>query len=185
MNLPQSLPIMLSFGFVRRYKGILQLLKSVAQLKEDGNPVFLLVAGEIWHDKDRYIRELETLKIHELVRFDNHYIPDEVVPVYFAAADLFVAPYTRGTQSGSVRLAVNQGLPMVVSEHLADGLQAMPGGRVSTFPAGDVAALSQSILEQLKLDHSIEREALDPKLEDTWGDLVLTLMNLHTKLSNK
>jgi glycosyltransferase involved in cell wall biosynthesis len=182
LDIPQVWPILLSFGFVRRYKGILHLLQSVAQLKQDGNPVFLLVAGEIWHDEARYSAELDRLNIRDYVRFDNRYIPDEEVPFYFAAADIFVAPYLEGTQSGSVRLAMNQGLPIVVSEHLADG-QAMPVGRVMTFPAGDVAALSRSILEQLSSNSSGESANQDPRPGETWDDLIQALSKLHKRIS--
>ncbi len=182
LELPQELPILLSFGFVRRYKGILHLLQSIARLRDEGRPVYLLVAGEIWYDLDQYIREINNLGIMEYVRFDNRYIPDEEVPIYFRAADIFVAPYLEGTQSGSVRLAVNQGIPMVISEHLAEGLETMPEGAVQTFRAGDVQALCESITAQLGVAQLHQREANAQSPGVTWDDLVLALTDFHERI---
>ena len=44
----------------------------------------------------------------------TRYIPDEMVPAYFAAADLVVVPYTSATQSGIVQLAHGFRKPVVV-----------------------------------------------------------------------
>jgi len=185
LELPESKSLLLFFGFVRPYKGVLPLLESLATLKKNGQSVFLVIAGEIWHDSVRYRNEVERLDIQDCVRFDNRYIPDEEVPLYFAAADLFVAPYLRGTQSGSLRIAVNHDIPMVVSQQLVEGLESIQPGRLLAVPPGDVPALTAAIAQQLERskitaipENRIEKTA-------TWDQLVWVISDLARSIAGR
>lgn len=120
LGLDPNLPVALFFGIVRPYKGLSLLLEAVAALRQQGQKIQALIAGEFWDNIQKYIRLIERLEISDLVRLEDRYIPNEEVPLYFSAADVFVAPYTAGTQSGAVKLAMGFGLPIVVSEVIVD-----------------------------------------------------------------
>lgn len=105
--------VLLFFGFIREYKGLRYLLQSLPLIL-DRFPVHLLVAGESWEDVRPYRELVESLQLQERVTMHARYIPDEMVPTYFAAADLVVVPYTSATQSGIVQLAHGFRKPVVV-----------------------------------------------------------------------
>lgn len=178
LNLPQDAEIILFFGFVRGYKGIRILLESMAELKSAQRTAYLLVAGEVWAKIEDLRHEVRELGIADIVRFENRYIPDEEVPVYFSASDVFVAPYTRGTQSGSLRLALSQGIPMVISEHLGKDLEHAENDLLTTVPAGDAVALSKGIVQQLERSREGETASLDASRFASWGDLVRGIQEL-------
>ena len=105
--------VLLFFGFIREYKGLRYLLQSLPLILERF-PVHLLVAGESWEEVRPYRELVESLHLQERVTMHTRYIPDEMVPAYFAAADLVVVPYTSATQSGIVQLAHGFRKPVVV-----------------------------------------------------------------------
>jgi len=105
--------VLLFFGFIREYKGLRYLLQSLPLIL-DRFRVHLLVAGESWEDLRPYRELIENLRLEERVTLHARYVPDEMVPTYFAAADLVVVPYTSATQSGIVQLAHGFRKPVVV-----------------------------------------------------------------------
>lgn len=144
LGLDPDLPVALFFGIVRPYKGLSLLLESVAALKQQGQIIQVLVAGEFWEDVQKYHSLMEQLGISNLVRLENRYIPNEEIPLYFSAADVFVAPYTAGTQSGAVKLAMGYGLPIVVSNIIYDEL-LRDSGKAIAFSPKEPQSLSEAI----------------------------------------
>lgn len=116
LGLPEDRPVLLFFGIVRPYKGLTNLIEALALVYQEGYSPLLIVAGEFWEDVEFYKRRIQELGLQEAVRIYNYYIPNEEVPVFFSAADVFVAPYTGGTQSGALKIALAFGLPVVASE---------------------------------------------------------------------
>jgi glycosyltransferase involved in cell wall biosynthesis len=145
LGLPQAGPVILAFGIVRPYKGLEVLLQAVALLRDRGRPVFLLVAGEFWHDKRRYETLIDQLELAEHVRLDDRYIPNEEVALYFSAADGFAAAYAAGTQSAAVATGLAFQVPVVTTEKLAAAVD--PAHRRSLFivPVNDASALAGAI----------------------------------------
>jgi glycosyltransferase involved in cell wall biosynthesis len=146
LGLPEEGLVLLFFGIVRPYKGLKHLIDAVAILRDSGQQATLLVAGEIWAGKAKYQRQISSLGLTDRVVLDDRYIPNEELPVFFAAADVFVAPYVSGTQSASLRTAMAFGLPIVVTDAIAGDLPAGAPG-VQVVSAGDPAALATAIRE--------------------------------------
>ena len=131
LSLPQEEKIALFFGFVRKYKGLEFLISALALLRDRGYPVKLLVVGEFWEGEEKYRSDIAELGLEQLVVIINRYVPNEEVPVYFCASDVFVAPYIGGTQSAVIKTAMAFGLPIVLTdliadEHKTDGLWVVP-----------------------------------------------------------
>ncbi|MCB0216411.1 MAG: glycosyltransferase [Chloroflexi bacterium] len=150
LDLPEGAPVALFFGFVRRYKGLDQLIAALPTVLARQPALRLLVAGEFWEPAEGYRAQARALGVADALRIDDRYIPNEEVGAYFAAADLLVMPYLQATQSGVVTLAIDQGLPIVATR--VGGLpEAVEDGVTGTIvPPADPAALATAILALLE-----------------------------------
>lgn len=146
LGLPADQKVLLFFGLVRPYKGLAVLMEALGLLCRRGVLPHLVVAGEFWEPVERYERLAVEHGVGGQVHFFARYIPDEDVPLFFAAADVFVAPYTAGTQSGALRMAMGFGLPLVASNAVFVTTDAPSGYPLAIAPAGDAAALAEAIL---------------------------------------
>lgn len=119
LNLPPDEKVILFFGIIRPYKGLRHLLHALALLREKRD-FHLVVAGEFWEPETEYVSLIHEMGIEDLVHLYGRYIPNEEVPAFFSAADIFVAPYTDGTQSGAVKIALGFDLPLVITQCILD-----------------------------------------------------------------
>lgn len=161
-KLPPEAKVLLFFGFIRAYKGLGDLLDAMNLLRQNGNPAQLLVVGEFWEDPAPYQVKIERLGLQANVHLVNGYIPDAEAGQYFELADLFVAPYRDGTQSGSIKTALGYGLPMVVSEVIADELLRKLPQLCQIVPAEQPVLLAEGIEKAMALPalSVTERDAL-------------------------
>ena len=127
LGLAKNKKTILFFGFIRKYKGLDILLRSVAILKNKID-FQLLVAGEFYDKKDEYLNLIKDYKLEEIVIMHDKFIPSDEVKYYFSAADVAVLPYRSATQSGIVQLANNFHKPVIatdvggLSEIIIDGV---------------------------------------------------------------
>ena len=151
LGLPDTGIVLLFFGIVRQYKGLSVLLQAMAQPELSSLQPALLVAGEFWEEKSRYLKQAQALGLSGQLRIEDRYILDEEVPLFFSAADLLVAPYTGGTQSGAVKMAMGFGLPAVVSQHLVDeSMAAALGKSIFATPSGSPESLAKALLQAIQ-----------------------------------
>ena len=117
----------LFFGLIRDYKGLDILLDAWARFRRPGHR--LIVAGEFYASRERYVRQIEELHLGEEVILHDFFVPDADVKYYFSAADVLVQPYKTATQSGVTQIAYQFCVPMVVTK--VGGLaEIVPDGRV-------------------------------------------------------
>jgi glycosyltransferase involved in cell wall biosynthesis len=140
---------LLFFGFVRPYKGLGVLLDAMPTILAE-EQCTLVIAGEIWGDPRAYTEKIASLGIADHVRLVGEYIPLEDVATYFQACDLVVLPYLSATGSGVLKLAYSYNRPVVVSS-----VGSLPGGILEgetgyVVPAGNTAALANSIVRHLR-----------------------------------
>lgn len=175
LNLPEGKIILLFFGLVRPYKGLKLLLKALGLLRNDGINCNLVIAGEFWQDFEEYQQIIKRLGLSEQVFIDNRYIPNEIVPDYFNAADALVAPYLDGTQSAVVAVGFGYGIPMIISEVAAEGIDPNDRKCVIITPTGDAPALALAIIE---FANNKEKYQIHPKMAmKEWDGLVNILLN--------
>ncbi len=117
LRLPQNIPILLFFGFVREYKRLKATLMALPYVRDQWGEIKLLIAGEFWENKRPYIELIEKLSIQDMIIVDDRYIPNEEVGIYFSAADALIAPYHYTKGSGATNMAIGFGLPIVPSEN--------------------------------------------------------------------
>ena len=106
--------VILYFGFVREYKGLMYLIWALPMVLEKVD-VHLLVVGEFWEDKRKYLEQIKNLKIGENITIVDRYIPNEEVGLYFSAADTVVLPYISATQSGIAQIAFGLNKPVITT----------------------------------------------------------------------
>lgn len=90
---PMSSPVRLMFaGRMTESKGILDVVTSVALLREEGRHVELVVAGGSTAEEQRKLDDaVSRLGLHDAVRMLGHVPPGELAAAY-EAADIFVFP---------------------------------------------------------------------------------------------
>ncbi len=113
--MPEDKKYILSFGLVRKYKGLDLLIRAMASEKLRHLPLELIVGGEFYDDFKHYRQLAENLGVLDKVSMKNEFIPNAEVVNYFCAADLVVQPYKDATQSGVTQVAYHFNKPMVVS----------------------------------------------------------------------
>lgn len=106
--------IVLFFGFIREYKGLEYLFRAMPQVVENIS-ANVLVVGEFWHNKEKYLQLIEELEIKKHVTIIDEYVPNEEVGKYFSAADLVVQPYVSATGSGIIQIAFGFHKPVIAT----------------------------------------------------------------------
>ena len=169
----------LFFGLIRDYKGLDLLLEAWAKWKPEGRK--LLIAGECYASREKYIELIESLGLQDRVVLHDHFVADEDVRYYFSAADCLVLPYRTATQSGVTQIAYNFSLPMIVTR--VGGLpEIVPDGRVGLVCEPTVGAIADALqkiyvegeLQRLRENFTEERKrfswsAMCDKLEEVYN----------------
>lgn len=115
LEISQTDPVILFFGFVRKYKGLHHLLKAMPEIISRMPHIKLLIAGDFGEDKEEYLNEIETYAISDSIILKEGYCPDKEVELYFSASNLVVLPYEEATQSGIAQIAFGFKRPVVVT----------------------------------------------------------------------
>lgn len=174
LGLPLEVPIALFFGFVRPYKGLRILIDAMGILKSKGSRIHLVVAGEFWDDQDVYENQIAELGIKDMVTIRADYIPDSEAGLYFESADLFVAPYIGGTQSGSIKQAMGYGLPLVVTDLITDPTIGGNSSGSIVVPAGDAESLAGGMYQ---LENCVQSSSQETKnFQSLWSELINALL---------
>lgn len=155
--------VILFFGFVRPYKGLLDLLNALPAVDKD---IRLLVVGEIWGEAEPYQACVAALGLQDRVQFIDRYVTDEEAALYFAAADLAVLPYRSATGSAVLQLAFGLGVPVVATR--TGGMDEAVDDGVTGFlvAPGDVAGLARAIQRFFDEQHAASfRAAIQQQAE--------------------
>ncbi len=169
--------VLLFFGLVRPYKGLLDLLNALPTvLGEIG--VALLVVGEIWGEADVYYKRAAKLGLNSHVRFVDRYVSNDEVAMYFSAADLVVLPYREATGSGVLQLAFGLGVPVVATRMGGMAETVEDGTTGFLVEPGDVESLSRAIVRFFVEDQAGKfREALRrEQARFSWDQLVMAIV---------
>jgi glycosyltransferase involved in cell wall biosynthesis len=147
--------VVLFFGLVRPYKGLLDLIEALPTVLSKID-VTLLVVGEIWGEAEIYHKRVNELGLNDKVRFINRYVSNAEVALYFSATDLVVLPYREATGSGVLQVAFGLGVPVVATR--TGGMEEVVQDGVTGFLVDpcDVAGLSRAISRFFQEDRSDE-----------------------------
>jgi glycosyltransferase involved in cell wall biosynthesis len=136
--------VILFFGFIRAYKGLLNLIRAMAQIDRDLD-VSLVIGGEFYEDDQPYKAEVARLGLADRVVWHDRYIPHEEVGDFFNAADAVVLPYQSATQSGIIQIAMNYGTP-IITTNVGGLAEVVKDGEMGyVVPPEDPKALAAAI----------------------------------------
>lgn len=106
--------VLLFFGYVRPYKGLLDLLEALRRSRPDAWDR-LYVVGEFYEPRRRYNTLLADPALRDKVVVIDRYVANEEVSTYFAASDVVVLPYRSATGSGIAQMAFGAGIPVIAT----------------------------------------------------------------------
>jgi glycosyltransferase involved in cell wall biosynthesis len=172
-------PVILSFGLLRPYKGIENLLEAFrrvqgAELWIVGNP--RMDVGPL--------RELADAAPGR-VRFLTRFVVDAEIPAIFRRADLLALPYLDAEHSGVLYTGLAFGKPLLLSA--VGGFPEVAGaGAARLVPPGDTAALTAALAElvedegaRAELGAAATRAATGPF---SWDESARRTMDLYSDL---
>ncbi|MCR9290684.1 glycosyltransferase [Saprospiraceae bacterium] len=184
LNLPEEDRYILFFGFIRDYKGLDLLLKSIADKRIQNRNVKLIVAGEYYGNQEFYEALIQSEEIEDQVILKTEFIPSEEVKYYFGAADLVVQPYKSATQSGISQLAYHFEKPMVVTR--VGGLpEIVEHGKVGYVVDVKIDAISDAIVDFFENNRKEELEegVRQNKTKFSWKNMVKGIEDLYLLVS--
>lgn len=116
LGLPADVRLVLFFGFIKPYKGVVHLIDAAPALRERyGDGLRILVVGDIYGERQPYLDRVAARGVGDVLSIVDGFVPDETVEDYFLAADLVALPYVSATQSGIVQIAYNYDRPVVTT----------------------------------------------------------------------
>ena len=180
LNIPETGRVLLFFGIVRQYKGLIYLLEAMRLLQGKITDLYLIIAGEIWKNKADYEQKIKSLGLSEFVQLHDRYIPDEELGVFFRAADLSVAPYVSGTQSAVAALSLGYGIPLLATEWSAAGIDKAYNAMVRLVPSGDARALADAIQTFFE-SHTSSQTTIPLSASKSWEILVEAIEKIAKK----
>jgi len=191
----ESLPLVCTYGFCLPHKGLVELVRAIAILREKGTPARLrLVNAEhpaaISADLVAQIGSLVAeLQLSDIVETHHGYLTDDESLMLLKDADLIVYPYqqTQESASGAVRYGLATGRPVAVTPitvfaDLGEAVYRLPGTSPQDLARGIAYSLSEIRSESESADH-MAAEAERWRASHTYSVLGMRLYCISRALS--
>lgn len=179
LNLDINEKYLLFFGFIRDYKGLDWLLKSIADERLKDKNFKLIIAGEYYSGKEETEALIEKLGIsHKLIMHTN-FISNEMVRYYFSLADIIVQPYKSATQSGVTQVAYHFNKPIITTD--VGGLAEIVLDKKTGYIAQpNINSITETIERYFKTCDEIdfEENIKEEKLKYSWSNFIETILSL-------
>ncbi|MFL5898175.1 MAG: glycosyltransferase family 4 protein [Solirubrobacterales bacterium] len=139
-------PVILSFGLLRPYKGVENLIEAFGRLTQSAaaREAELWIVGNPRMDVAP-LRELAD-RVGGRVRLLTRFVDDAEIPAIFRRADLLVLPYLDAEHSGVLYTGLAFGKPMVLSA-VGGFPEVASTGAARLVPPADATALAAAISE--------------------------------------
>ncbi|MCK4596337.1 glycosyltransferase family 4 protein [candidate division WOR-3 bacterium] len=189
LSLPLDVyPLILFFGYIRKYKGLMYLIKSLSYVYKEFPDVKLVIAGrEMYDNFSRYKKLINEEGLTKRVIIRNGYIPEDDAGLYFQSADLMALPYTNFTsQSGVLMRAYSNQTPVVVTDTGAMGEIVRKDATGTVVSPNSVKDLTDGILRILsdkKMQENAKRNMqLLVRTKYNWQKIAEDTIALYKKL---
>jgi glycosyltransferase involved in cell wall biosynthesis len=169
--------VILFFGYIRKYKGLMYLLEAMKELSKD---VKLLVAGEFYDDEKPYREKIREAGLGDNIVLLSDFMPDERVRYFFSVCDCLVLPYTGATQSGIVQIAYYYDKPVIVTDvgGLSEVVISEKTGII--ISPGSVNGISGAVRRfyNENLEEKFAENIKTEKLKYSWENFVENILKL-------
>ena len=136
-------PVVLSFGLLRPYKGIENLLEAFGRVAAGHPDAELWIVGNPRMDVEPLRRQASGR-----VRLVTRFVDDAEIPAIFRRADLVVLPYLDAEHSGVLYTGLAFGKPLVLSA-VGGFPEVAETGAARLVPPGDTDALAATLADLL------------------------------------
>ena len=147
-------PVILSFGLLRPYKGIENLIEAYGHVLGKSAGAELWIVGNPRMDVEPLRRQAR--EAGGRVRFVTRFVDEAEIPAIFRRADLVVLPYLDAEHSGVLYTALAFGRPLLLSA-VGGFPEVAETGAARLVPPGDTGALA-SALGDLVADEPVRAE---------------------------
>jgi len=169
-------------GYLRPYKGVLELIQAFRQI--DGEQVRLLIAGMPF-DPSFATAVKEAAGEDSRIQFHLRFIEDEELQVFLNAADVLVFPYTRSLTSGSLILAMSFSKAIIAAEHSTIREVLPPEGGL-IYPTDGLEGLVDALNEIQKKDViSMGEKNLSRAYANDWQSIAKTTAKVYREITNR
>jgi glycosyltransferase involved in cell wall biosynthesis len=178
--------VLLFFGYIRKYKGLMNLIEALPLIHKQVSNIHLLVVGEFYDNPQSYLDAIQRLNIDNNITIINEYVANEAVHLYFTAANLAVLPYNEATQSGILSIAYGFAKPVVITD--VGGLAELVDDGKTGFivPPNDIRKLADAVIRYFKenreqdFSHNIEMK----RQENSFNNIRLVFDELQKDLKS-
>lgn len=181
LGIPEDKKILLFFGFIRGYKGLDVLLRSLKHLDDS---YMVLIGGEVYGNFDEYDGIIRENGLENRVIKHIKYISDNEVPAYFSASDVCVLPYKSATQSGIIGITYHFGLPLIATDTGSLREMVEPYGAGMIIEKAEPGLLAGAIDQYFadKLYESFSGNIVKYKAGNNWQTLAESILELYGRL---
>ena len=177
------------FGYIRKYKGLIYLIRSASKvLKRFSNTIFF-AAGSIELDEDpsSYSREIEGLGLeNNFFLYDKYVKGQEFFESIFKSSDVMVYPYIGISQSGAMITAIGMKRPVIISKigSFIDELEKK--NIILTSKPGDPDSIADKIIwvleDKLRAERFAERAHRVFRREYSWNKIAKSYMEVYNSV---
>ncbi len=149
LGIPKSARVVLFFGLIKVYKGLMTLIDAMAAVHARVPDAHLLIAGQSEEPLAPYVDALSARGLTEAATTSFGFVPSDAVANYFAASDVVCLPYREASQSAVLFDAYRYSKPVVVTR--VGGLPEVveEGGNGFVVPPDNAPALAEALTRLL------------------------------------
>jgi beta-1,4-mannosyltransferase len=148
LGLNASERIYLNLGWLRPYKGIEDLLR--VWRESDCPNQHLVIAGKPI-DTDYHQQLVAQASQLQDITLNAEFITDDLIPIFFSAADVVVLPFKQILTSGSLILAMSYGKP-IIAPRIASLEETLSGADALLYDPYDPKGLLKALYQSSQVD---------------------------------
>lgn len=164
LNLPMDQQLVLFFGQIKKVKGLDVLLKAHAIVRDRMPGVKLLVVGKPWKvEQEAFDAIVKEKNLEKDCILNYAYVPNEIIPYYFAAADIVTLPYREIYSSGVMIRSLDYSAAIVASDLDTFKKIIVEGENGVIFRNEDENDLASKIMALLQDEEKMKRLRINAK----------------------
>ncbi len=180
LGIESDVPVLLFFGFIRKYKGLDLLFKALASDHVKNRNIKVVIAGEWYEDPESYKNMAKDLGLGDILIWHDHFIAESEIATYFSATDAVIQPYRNATQSGISALAFAYDKPLI-STRVGGLSEVVEDGITGYLCDPDPESIRSAILRWIETtDRKPMSDAIsNQRAHMTWDRLIEVIENCH------